>query len=61
MKTKQSTSKNTFEENYSQGAQRPIDPPQKLSVTKRGIFWCKTPWGTMFTKVILLPMAESIY
>ena len=45
----------------SLGAQRPIDPPQKLSVSKRWIFWCKTTWGTMFTKVILLSMVESIY
>ena len=25
------------------------------------VFWCKMTWGTKFTKVILLSMAEAVY
>ena len=44
-----------------QGAQTLVHLPQKPPITKTCIFWCKITWGTMFTKVILLPMVESIY
>ena len=40
----------------------PLFTHQKKPTDKKAcIFRCKTTWGTMFTKVILLPMVESIY
>ena len=45
----------------SQGAQTLVHLPQKPPITETWIFWCKMTWGTMFTKVILLSMVESIY
>ena len=34
----------------SQGAQRPFHLPKKYTESKTWIFWCKTIWGTVFTK-----------
>ena len=42
-----------------QGAGLVIDPSQKFPVTMKCIFRCGMTWGTMFTKVILLAMAEA--
>ena len=44
----------------SQGAQTTVDLPQKSPDSKICIFWCKTTWGTMFTKGTLPLMGESI-
>ena len=43
-----------------QGAQTAVDLPQKSPENKTCIFWCKTTWGTMFTKGTLPLMGESI-
>ena len=43
-----------------QGAGNVIDLPQKSPETKTWIFWCKTIWGTTFTKGIMSLMGESI-
>ena len=37
----------------TQGAQKPFHLPKKYTETKTLIFWCKTTWGTTFTKSIL--------
>ena len=47
-------------ENISQGAQTAVDVPQKSPDSKTCIFWCKTTWGTMFTKGTLPLMGESM-
>ena len=44
----------------SQGAQTAVDLPQKSPDSKTCIFWCKTTWGTMFTKGTLPLMGESM-
>ena len=46
-------------ENEALSARTLVHPPQKPPITKTCIFWCKMTWGSMFTKVILLPMVES--
>ena len=43
----------------SQGAQRPFHLPKKYTDSKIWIFWCKTTWGTTFTKGILPLVGES--
>ena len=44
----------------SQGAGRPFDLPKKLPMSETGVFGFGTTWGTTFTKVILLRMAEAL-
>ena len=41
------------------GAGRSFHLPKKYTDTKRCIFWCKTTWGTRFTKGILPLVGES--
>ena len=43
----------------TQGAGEAVDPPKKLPMPENGIFGFGTTWGTTFTKVILLGMAEA--
>ena len=42
----------------TQGAATPFHLPKKFSDTKTCVFWCKTTWGTMFTKGILPLVGE---
>ena len=45
----------------TQGAGTPFDLPTKVSAHGTCVFWCKTTWGTTFTKVILLRMGRALY
>ena len=45
----------------TQGAGRPFDLPKKFPKHETCVFGFGTTWGTMFTKVILLRMAEAVY
>ena len=42
-----------------QGAATTFHLPKKFSDTKTCIFWCKTTWGTTFTKGVLPLVGES--
>ena len=44
----------------TQGAGRPFDLPKKLPMFETRVFGFGTTWGTTFTKVILLRMAEAV-
>ena len=44
----------------AQGAGRPFDLPKKLPMSETRVFGFGTTWGAMFTKVILLRMAEAV-
>ena len=45
----------------TQGAGKGVDPPTKVPMPETPIFGCGPTWGTTFTKVILLRMAEALY
>jgi len=44
----------------TQGAGEGFDPPKKVSMSETRVFGFGTTWGTTFTKVILLRMAEAL-
>ena len=48
-----------FYATQTQGAQSPFHLPKKYTDCKKRIFWCKTTWGTMFTKGVLPLVGES--
>ena len=45
----------------SQGAGKGVDPPTKVPMPETPVFGSRPTWGTTFTKVILLRMAEAVY
>ena len=46
-------------EHWTLGAGGPFNLPKKYTDTKTCIFWCKTIWGTTFTKGVLPLVGES--
>ena len=44
-----------------QGAGKGFDPPTKVPMPETPVFGSGPTWGTTFTKVILLRMAEAVY
>ena len=50
----------TNERLWSQGAGEVVDPPKKVPMLETRVFGFGTTWGTTFTKVISLRMAEAV-
>ena len=47
-----------YDNAMAQGAATPFHLSKKFSDTKTCIFWCKTTWGTTFTKGVLPLVGE---
>ena len=49
-----------LEVHVSQGAGKGVDPPTKVPMPETPVFGSGPTWGTTFTKVILLRMADAL-